>query len=211
MRIITKAVLDIETGIWESTDFFIYPDNFPLLLCDRAAQSAAKAAEKQAVGTAGEEGGAAASERAALTPFYRQEMNAQHLYNPQQTGELLNAAEAPLAGSAATTAGKAASEMAHTRNTSGFSSALDQAARDRQSALGQAGLGIASQDVMGAKKLNQEGAAGMQGLFGTNTQAMLGAMGQESGDINAEVNAGKSGWLQNTMNVLNTLKPGLSD
>jgi len=177
---------------------------------DRAAQSAAKAAEANAVGVAGSEQGNAGAERAQLMPFYKQEMNAQHEFNPMQMQELLSSAGTPLAASAATTAGKAASEAARTRNTSGFSSALDQAARERNQAMGTAGLEVGKEDILGAKKLNQEGAAGMQGLFGTDTNAMLHAMGQESGDINAEVNAGKSGWLQNTMDVLNTLKPGLS-
>ncbi len=175
---------------------------------DRAAQSAAKAAEKEATTTAGTARGNAGSEHAALTPFYQQEMNAQHLYNPGQLNTLLDSAEAPLAGSAATAAGQAASQGARTRNTSGFSAALDQNARDRQAALGQAGMNVASEDIMGAKKLNQEGAAGMQGLFGTDTSSMLNAMGQESNDINAQSEAGRQGWLQNMNETITAITGG---
>jgi hypothetical protein len=195
MRVITFAQLDIESGKWEVIQSFTY--NGPVEMCDRAAQNAAKTAEKTAASVAGEAGGAAAGERAALTPFYRQEMQAQHLYQPQQMQELLSAAGTPLAASAATTAGQAASQGARTRNTSGYSAALDQAARERNQAMGQAGLDIGAQDIMGAKKLNQQGAAGMAGLFGQDQEAMLKAMGIQTGDINAEVEAGKSGWLQN--------------
>ncbi len=135
-------------------------------------------------------------------------MNAQHLYNPGQLNTLLDSAEAPLAGSAATAAGQAASQGARTRNTSGFSAALDQNARDRQAALGQAGMNVASEDIMGAKKLNQEGAAGMQGLFGTDTSSMLNAMGQESNDINAQSEAGRQGWLQNMNETITAITGG---
>lgn len=172
---------------------------------DRAAQNAAKSAEKTATAVAGEEQGAAGAERNALTPFYRQEMNAQHAFQPQQLQELLSAAGTPLAASAATTAGKATSEAARTRNSSGYSAALDQAARDRNAAMGNVGLQVGQQDVLGAQKLRQEGAEGMSGLFNTDTGAMLKAMGQQSEDINSEVNAGKSGWFQNTLSAINAL------
>jgi hypothetical protein len=164
---------------------------------DRAAQGAASGAAKTAAGTAATEQGNANAAGAALTPFYRYEMNAQHGFNPQQQQELLNAQAAPLAGSAATAAGQARSEAARTRNTSGFSAGLDEAARMRNAAMGQAGADVASADVMGAKQLNQAGAAGMAGLYNTDTDAMLKAMGIQTGDINAQTEAGKSGWFQN--------------
>lgn len=177
---------------------------------DRAAQAAAKKAETEAVNTAGTERGNANAEHAALTPFYRQEMNAQHLFTPGQTNTLLDAAGAPLASSAATTQGQAASAGARTRNTSGYSAALDEAARNRNAAMGQVGENIASQDILGAKKLNQAGAEGMAGLFGTDTHAMLGAMGQEHEDINSQLEAGRQGWFQNTLAAINAIKPGYS-
>jgi hypothetical protein len=57
--------------------------------------------------------------------------------------------------------------------------------------------GIAAQDVMGAKQLNQQGAQGMQGLYGTNVGAQLKAMGLADQDINTELQAQKAGptWL----------------
>src|SRR4029077_3600601 len=121
---------------------------------DRAAQKEDKNAAGAAAGTATNLGSQANAASSALTPFYRQEMNAQHLYSPQQSQELLNAAGAPLAASAATTAGQARSEAARTRNTSGFSAGLDQAARDRNAAMGGIGQQVAAQDIMGAKQLN---------------------------------------------------------
>lgn len=178
---------------------------------DRAAQRMAKSAEEDAANSAAQSRQNAASERSVLTPFYRQEMNAQHLYTPEQTNELLNYAGAATAGSGAAATGEAASEAARTRNTSGFSSALDKNARDRAALMSQANLGVGAQDVMGAKQLNQEGAAGMMGLEGMDTKAMLEAMGQRAEDINAYVNAGKSGWFQNLMQGIQTLTGGAKD
>lgn len=175
---------------------------------DRAAQQAARGAQRFAAGTAEQERSAANAERAQLTPFYRMEMNVQHAFTPEQTNELLNYAGATAAGSGATTAGEAASQAARTRNTSGFTPALDAAARDRTKALSTANLGVGAQDIAGAKEMNQEGARGMQGLYGTDTNAMLGAMGRNVDAINAEVNAGKSGWFQNLMQGIQTLTGG---
>lgn len=177
----------------------------PVARCDRAAQSAFGKAAGQAGTAASQFQGEEQAENAALTPFYRQEMQAQHLYTPGQKSQLLSSVAAPLAASAATTAGQAASERARTRNTAGYSSALDQAARERQSALGQAGLDIGAQDIMGAKELNQEGAKGMQGLYGTDVSGMLGAMGRQNEALQGQVEAGKSGWFQNMTGMLNAI------
>src|SRR5271167_452510 len=130
---------------------------------DRAATQEAENAENQAQNVSTQEQSQAAQERSQLLPFYRQEMTAQRLYNPTQTNELLNYAGAATGGSGAAATGEAAAQAARTRNTSGFSSALDENARNRQQMMGQAGGQVAAQDVMGAKQLNQQGAAGMSG------------------------------------------------
>jgi hypothetical protein len=172
---------------------------------DRAATNEAKGAAANAAGTAATEQGQANAIGAQLTPFYRSEMNAQHAFSPQQQNELLGAAAAGLGGSNATSIGQANSEAARTRNTSGFSAALDQAARDRNAAMGGVGANVAAQDVMGTQALRQQGAAGMQGLYGQDTDAMLKAMGIQTGDINAQTEAGKSGWFQNLEGGLNAV------
>lgn len=174
---------------------------------DRAMQKEDKNASEAAASTASGLQGNAQGLGAQLTPFYRSEMNAQHAFNPQQMNELLGAGEAGIAGSNVTAMGQAQSQAARTRNTSGFSSALDENARERMRQTGALGQGVAASDVMGAKDLNQQGAAGMSGLYGTDTNAMLGAMGiRNNADQNA-TEAGKSGWLQNGMSMISTLFP----
>jgi hypothetical protein len=91
--------------------------------------------------------------------------------------------------------------MARTAATTGNASAATKSqqelARDKMKADAGVSEGIAAQDVLGAKTLNQEGAQGMQGLYGENLKGQLSAMGQEAGDINAATEASKAGWLQN--------------
>ena len=76
-------------------------------------------------------------------------------------------------------------------------------ARDKSKAAAGASEGIAAQDVMGAKQLNQEGAAGMQGLYGVNTGAQLGAMKQANADVQTQQEL-NPGWLKSAEGLLNT-------
>ena len=208
MTVITKAVLDIESGQWEQVERTPYSG--PWALCDRAATREAKEGVAQAGQVAGEAGSAASAERAALTPFYRQEMQAQHLYSPGQLNELLGAAGAGVGGAAATSAGQLGSQAARTRNTAGLTSALQQNARDRMRTMGELNLGVGAQDVMGAKGLQQAGAEGIRGLFGTDTASQLQAMGLRDKAIQTQLEAGKSGWFQNLMQGLGTVSGMLS-
>jgi hypothetical protein len=177
----------------------------PLALADRAASSRAKDAADTSATTAGNFGSNAGSEHAELTPFYSSEMHAEHGYDPNQINEMLTYAGAGAGGAAGSITGQAGLEAARTRNASGFTKALDEAARDKDKASAGLSEGVAAQDVMGAKQLNQEGAAGMAGLYGEDVNGQLKAMGLENEDINTELQAGKSGWLQNMNDTLSTL------
>lgn len=181
------------------------PYDGPSALCDRWAQSQAKNAAATDAGTAATFQGEAQGEHSQLAPFFSQEMNAQHGYNPNQLNELLTAAEAGAGAAAGDVASKTDQLAARTRNASGFTKSLQEQARDRSKAAAGASEGIAAADVGAAKDLNQEGARGLMGLYGADTKGMLDAMGQRTNDINAEVEAGKSGWLQNTLDTVKTI------
>lgn len=152
---------------------------------------------------AGTYGSAAGSEGAQLNPFYTQEMKATHEFNPNQMNEMLTAAEAGGGGATGALTGQAALEDARTHNASGFTKSLDELARDKSKTAAGASEGIAAQDVMGAKQLNQAGAQGMQGLYGTNVGAQLKAMGQANEDLNTEMKADQQApsWLQSLTNL----------
>jgi hypothetical protein len=204
----------IKFAQWNSINDFIaglpaniedsYEYSGPIAKLDRWGQGAAKDAETTAKNTAAGLGQEAGSESAALNPFFHQEMTAQHGFDPTQTNELLTAAGAGTGGATSALTGQAELEAARTRNPSGFTKSLDEVARDKQKALAGSSEAIAAQDVLGAKQLNQEGAAGMSGLYGENLKGQLGAMGQQAGDINAEVNASKTGWYQNLLAGIQT-------
>lgn len=208
MKITTKAQ-------WKSMDDFLagkpadaeqsFEYSGVVGLCDRQLQAQATQNAKTAGQTAAGYGSSASADSSAVTPFYTSELKAKHGFDPTQINELLTAAEAGAGGAAGSITGQAGLEAARTRNASGFTKSLDEAARDKDKALAASSEGIAGQDVMGAKELNQEGAAGLQGLYGTNVNAQLKAMGQQNEDVNTAIEAGKSGWLQNMTGVIGAL------
>ena len=134
---------------------------------------------------AGQFGSQAGTEGAQLNPFLTQEMKAQHGLTPGQQNEMLTASEAGAGGALGSLGAGIQNQASRTGNATGVGKTLDEMARDRSKAAAGASEGIAAQDVLGAQKLNQEGAAGMQGLYGQNVQGQLGAMKQQSGDISA--------------------------
>lgn len=206
MKIATKVVYQITDGDIVLVEKQEYEYEGPVALCDRSGTQASKDARDVAKTTASDAGGEADTEHGTLSPFYNTEMNAEHLFNPNQNAELLTAAQAPLGSSLGDTQHVAELQGARTRNASGFTKTLQQAQRDRDKAMAGTSEGIAAQDILGAKQLNQEGAAGEMGLFQNDTQKQLQSMGLETGDINAQVNAGKSGWLQNLNQTLQTVE-----
>lgn len=202
----------VEFATWGSISDFLagkpadreisYDYEGPVEKLDRWATGAEQGLAHTAKDTATAAGSQAASEEAPLQTFANQEMHAQHLYDPTQVNTLLTAAEAPLGAEEAATEGAAQRESALTNNASGFAKDLDLAARNRAKIGAGAGENIAAQDIMGAQQLRQQGAGLMEGLFKTDTQKQLEAMGLQNQAIQGEVEAGKSGWLQNFDNTL---------
>jgi len=96
-------------------------------------------------------------------------------------------------------------QAARTRNGGGFSTALDAAARSRQQAVAGQSEQIAGQDAQLKNTQQQNAAAGLQGLYGTDSSNALKALGLQDSAINTETDAGKSGWLQNATGVLNSI------
>lgn len=207
MKIATLVVMQMTDNIGEYLPIEKHEFEYDgvVELCDRAASSAAKQAGAQAATTESQAGSNATAEHATLDPFYTKELNAEHGFDPTQTNEMLTYALGGSGGATGALNGQAELEAARTRNPSGFTKSLDEVSRNQSKAAAGASEGIAAQDVMGAKQLNQEGAAGLQGLEGTDTNAMLGAMGQRTADINTQIEAGKSGWLQNMNSTIESL------
>ena len=146
----------------------------------------------QAGTVAGQFGSQAGTESAQLNPFLSQEMKAKHSLDPNQQNELLTASEAGAGGALGSLGAGIQNNAARTGNATGVGKTLDEMARDRSKAAAGASEGIAAQDVMGAKQMNQQGAAGMQGLYGTNVSGQLNSMKQQGQDISAAANMTQS-------------------
>ena len=93
---------------------------------------------------------------------------------------------------------------AATGNSSGFNDAGD-IARERMKAASGASSGIASQNAQEKVNQQQSAAQGLSGLYNTDTSAQMKAMGLIPEDVNAQVNAGSHGWLQNMNDTITAL------
>jgi hypothetical protein len=149
---------------------------------------AMKSQANEAGTVAGQFGSQAGTEGAQLNPFFSQEMKATHGLDPNQQNELLTSAEAGAGGALGGLGAGIQNNAARTGNATGVGKTLDEMARDRSKAAASSSEGIAAQDVGMAKQMNQQGAAGMQGLYGVNSGNQLNAMKQQSGDISAAAN-----------------------
>ena len=171
----------------------------------RSAVNQASDAYNQANNTSATLGGEAQGIGANLTPFLTQEM-----LHPQGIGQTGLSAEtgAALAGAGGAMSafnGEAAQRAGVSRNAGGFQAALDDASRQRMKAAAGASEGIQAQNENLKQTQQQEGAKGLQGMYGTDTSGMLDSQGQEANDINAEVNANKTGWLQNALGLTDSV------
>jgi hypothetical protein len=171
----------------------------------RSAQSQANNALQNATNTTTQLGGEAQGVGATVTPFLTSELEHPQGYSQQDQSAMLSSALGGAGGANAGIVGQANQEAATSRNAGGFQAALDDAARQRSKAAAGASEGIAASNANLKQQQQQDAAQGLQKMYGTDTSGMLDAMGQQTNDINTELNAGKSGWLQNSLDIINTL------
>jgi hypothetical protein len=170
---------------------------FPMFLGLGGGQYNAQARtnENAATGAASQYGSSASAEGASLNPFFSQELRATHGYTPGQTNEMLTAAEQSAGGAFGGAEVEINRNAARTGNATSVTKSLDEMARERAKSAAGTSENIAAQDVNAAKQENQAGAAGMQGLYGTNVGAQLGAMKQANEDVSTEQATQGQNWL----------------
>jgi hypothetical protein len=172
----------------------------------RNAVSQAGNAFNTAQSTGATLGGEAQGIGANLTPFLTNELEHPEGYSQQDTSAMLSAGIGGAGGANSGLVGEANKMAATTRNAGGYQAALDDAARQRTKAAAGTSEGIAAQNAGLKQQQQQDAARGLQGMYGTDTSGMLNAMNQEHEDVNSEVDASKTGWLQNSLAVINALK-----
>lgn len=130
--------------------------------------------------------------------------------NPQGFGagdlaKMNTAAQQSVGGATAGAVGEGSLRAARTRNSGGSDMALDQAVRSGQQTLSQDALGVQGENAALKEEQRQAGLSGLSSLYGTNTSAMLSALGLGNQSVQAGTQAGQSGWFQNMTGLISSL------
>ena len=203
MKIHVLTVIDIETG--QVLEDHSYEYSGPVALADRAASGEAQAAQKTAGLNAAGYGAQASAIGAPLTKTLQSDVNNPIGFTPTETNNMLVAGEQGAGGAAGGIAGAAGLNAMRTRNSGALSGVLDQNARIKQQQLSQNALGVQNESAKLAQAKRASALGGLQGLYGTDVGAQMKSMGIQNEDINSQIEAGKSGWLQNVEGVGNML------
>lgn len=171
----------------------------------RGPQAQASNAANTAASTAAGYGSTAGGIQAGLIPQLEAESTGNIGFTPEQQSNMLTAGEQGAGGAASGIVGQAGLQAGRTRNSAATSGLMDEAARQKIRQSSTNALDVANESANLAQKKQAESQAALQGLYGTDVSAQLRAMGLEPEDINAETNAGNSGWLQNTEGILRTI------
>jgi hypothetical protein len=155
-------------------------------------------------------------------------------FNPEEKAEMTTASNQSLGGAVGGAVGQGNLDAARTGNAGGYATALDDSVRNAGRTQSQNALGVQEDsaklaqqqqetsdemksanvntgeaglesNAMGQASIEQNALSGMEGLYGQNINELMSMMGLGPNEINAETNAGNSGWLQNTLGVLNTV------
>lgn len=164
----------------------------------RSAVGQAGNAYRDASNTSANLGAEAQGLGANLTPFLTSELEHPEGYSQGDTSAMLASSMGGAGGANAGIVGQAAQRAATSRNAGAFQAALDDAARSRSKAAASSAEGIAADNANLKQQQQQDAARGLQGMFNTDTSGMLDSANQEHQDIDSEVSANNSGWLQNT-------------
>ena len=171
---------------------------------DRALQQQEKQTFGTTAGAATEYGGNASGLFGPLQAEGTSLMTAPPGFGPDLSN--MQAIAGQEASSAANNAKQTASlAAARSGNAAGINAAQDAAAQQASAAGGQNQQEILAQNAALKQQQQEEGTGLLQGLYGTNVNAQLAALGQQAGNINAGANAGKTGWLQNMTGIFGSL------
>lgn len=169
----------------------------------RDTQAAAGANSKTAQGLSTTYGSNAAANSSVLTPTLNQMATNPQGFSPQTVNNMTTAAMQSAGGAAAGTVGQGNLQAARTNNAGGFAPVAAQAGHDATAQLSDAALGIQNKDAMLKQQQQEEGLSGLQNEYATNVGAGENALGLSNQSLNTQLQAGQTGWLQNTLGVLN--------
>lgn len=177
----------------------------------RAASNQAKDTYGQAKGISTTAGNNANGIFGPLLQQYHAEATDPQGIGPAGLAAENTASQQSTGGSIAGAVGQNNQMAARTRNRGGFQIANDESARSGMRQNSTNAVNTIAQNERLKETQRQMGLAGEHGLFDSNLQTQLGALGAENGSTQALTQAGGSGWLQNALNIIKTLTAGAND
>lgn len=166
----------------------------------RSATNEAKTAQSTAGTNAAQYGANAAGELGSLNTQAQSLINSQG-YDPTTLSAITNAGMGGVNAAFGGAAGQINRQAGRTGNTAGTAGQLDTLAMNKGIAGGQEAGNI---DIQNANFANQQRMSGLNllnSLYGTNVGAQTANEGIQTGDINAQTQAGP-GWMQNLTGIL---------
>jgi hypothetical protein len=205
MRVLLNPVFDIETGRLLSHDGESFVEEFPIR-CDRGATSQAKTQGQQAGAVAGQSQANANQLYSSVVPgLIRQAQTPQGL-TAGQLNTATTASQEAAGGANATATGEGRLAALRTRTAGGYPAALDEAARAKGRTLATNAQDLQLTNARLGLQRQQQAQNQLVGLYGTNQNDMLRAMGIQDQDLNTQLAAGRQGGLQNVEGVLGTIQ-----
>jgi hypothetical protein len=200
---------EIETGKLLSHDGqFDVPDELVTLRFDRDIAAKANQNRKTADTTGSTLGTEAAGIGGAVIPGLEREATNPQGFAPTDVNNMLVAGGEAAGGANAGITGQANLEAARTRNAGGFASALDEAARIKSRQLSTNALDVSGAQAQEKEKQRQFAQGQLTNIMQSDRANQLRAMGLSDEAIAEELKAGQQGWLQNTLNTINTIEGG---
>jgi len=126
------------------------------------------------------------------------EVNNPQGYSTADMNSMRTGSAQALGGSTAGITGQANLQTARTRNSAGYSGALDSAARSSAQTASQNEMGLQAQNANLKEAQRQQGLSALQGLYGTNMSSMNSALGLGPGTLQARA-AGPPPWWQSVL------------
>jgi hypothetical protein len=203
-RVLKNPTFSIETGELLSHDGESFVEEFPIR-CDRGATSQAKTQGQQAGAVAGQSQANSNQIYSSVVPgLIRQAQTPQGLTAGQLNTATTASGEAAGGANAAAT-GEGRLAALRTRTAGGYPAALDEAARAKGRTLATNAQDLQLTNAKLGLQRQSDSQRQLEGLYGTNNQTLLSAMGLQNQDLNTQLRAGQQGWLQQGEGLLGTI------
>jgi len=171
----------------------------------RDTQAAAGQNAKTAQGLSSSYSSQAQGNSNILTPTLNKMVTSPTGLGQQTKNNMTTAAMQTAGGAEAGIVGGALQRAAATNNAGAYDPAIASAGQDAMHTLSDAALGVENTDALLKEQQRQQGIEGLQNMYGTNVGAGQNSLGLSDQALQTQLQAGQSGWLQNTLGVISAL------